>query len=121
MARIRMIQVAAFARTPLTSPTQEGLSIELPAFSRTQLQGPYHRGRRTHRSVNIILSVRRGNKPRLKLRRRKENSFGQHAAKKFGEFLSVALYRIGKVVHRLVREIGAEHRTAPIERHRHTR
>src|SRR5438067_2464825 len=77
--------------------------------------------RRTYRPVDALLRVRRGNEAGLKLRWRQVNPSGQHAVKEPLKPLAVALHCVGQVVHRPVSKIGAEHRAAPIEPHRHLR
>src|SRR2546430_1001139 len=57
----------------------------------------------------------------FKSRWRKVNPSGQHAVKEPLKPLGVALHCVGQVVHRPIGKIGAEHRAAPIEPHRHLR
>ena len=62
-----------------------------------------------------------GNKAGLKLRRRQINPLRQHAVEIFREPRAVALHGVRQIMHRLLGEIGAEHRTDAVELHRNFR
>ena len=86
-----------------------------------RLQRIQHLHCRAHRLPNIGFAVRRRDEPRLELRRRKVNPLRQHSVEKSFESFAVAVHRVGKVVHRPLCEISAEHRSAAIELHRYLR